>query len=84
VALCMQAGALTPDASPLGLLDVAGNAAEWCSGDKPLPGRQPLRGGSILTTDPKLARAAARREHDPKDPPPDAGFRTVIPFEAVE
>jgi formylglycine-generating enzyme required for sulfatase activity len=81
MALCTQPGYFEFDRSPLGLLDAGGNAAEWCAGDKPLPGKQPLRGGSILTTDPAQARPAARREVDPAAPPADAGFRTVMPFD---
>lgn len=85
MALCTQAGYFEFDRSPLGLVDAGGNAAEWCSGDKPLPGRQPLRGGSILTGEAGLARLVARREHDPREAPPvDAGFRTVMAFEPEE
>jgi formylglycine-generating enzyme required for sulfatase activity len=70
------------DRSPLGLFDCAGNAAEWCQGSLPLPGRQPLRGGSLRTSDPAQALLTARRELDPaQPPPPEAGFRTVLPFE---
>lgn len=85
MALCTQAGYFEFDASPLGVFDAAGNAAEWCTGDKPLPGRQPLRGGSILTADAAAARLVARREHDPRQAPPvDAGFRTAMAFEPEE
>lgn len=83
MALCTQPGFSQFDVSPLGLLDAGGNAAEWCMGDKPLPGRQPLRGGSILTVESPQARPVARREHEPKEPPADAGFRTVMPYEAA-
>jgi formylglycine-generating enzyme required for sulfatase activity len=83
---CTTPGSLFEfDVSGLGLYFVAGNAAEWCQGRVPLPGRQPLRGGSILTDDSRAALLAARREHDPaQSPPPDAGFRTALPFEGSE
>ncbi len=85
MALCTQAGYFEFDVSPLGLVDAGGNAAEWCSGDKPLPGRQPLRGGSILTVAADAARLVSRREYDPREAAPvDAGFRTVMAFEPEE
>jgi len=68
------------DQSEFGLFDCAGNAREWCSGDLPLPGAQPLRGGSILTNHAEDATLARRQEADPKTRPVDAGFRTVLPF----
>ena len=79
---CAPSRSFEFDRSPLGLFDCAGNAAEWCQGNLPLPGKQPLRGGSLRTSDPRRALLAARREVDPtQPPPPEAGFRTVIPFE---
>lgn len=79
---CAPSRSFEFDRSPLGLFDCAGNAAEWCQGPRPLPGKQPLRGGSLRTTDPAQALAAAFRELDPtRPPPPDAGFRMVIPWE---
>ncbi|MBX3468988.1 MAG: SUMF1/EgtB/PvdO family nonheme iron enzyme [Planctomycetes bacterium] len=85
MALCSPMGFYDPDVSPFGLVDAGGNAAEWCTGDKPLPGRQPVRGGSILTDSADRARLVARREHDPREaPPPDVGFRTVMAYEGPE
>ena len=70
-------GSYPAGATPGGLLDMAGNAAEWCMGKAPLPGKQPIRGGSIACA----ARLTRRREHDPTQPPPPCvGFRTVKPY----
>ena len=80
-ALCAPAGTFEMDRSGFGLLDVAGNASEWCMGSMPLPGKQPIRGGDLLTRDPLGARLSYRREHDPnQEPPASVGFRTVLPF----
>ncbi len=79
---CAPTGTFELDRSVYGLLDVAGNAAEWCAGDMPLPGRQPVRGGSIETREPHGALLAWRRLYDPAAaPPPATGFRTVLPYE---
>ena len=62
---------------------MVGNASEWCAGRMPLPGKQPLRGGSIDTDSARGARLTCRIDHDPTQPPPaSAGFRTAIPYEA--
>jgi len=78
-------GSFEFDDSPFGLIDAAGNASEWCAGRRPLPGKQPLRGGSIFTKTAEGALLTVRSEHDPTEPPPEvAGFRTVLPFEGSE
>lgn len=79
--LCAPSGTFELDRSGFGLLDVAGNAGEWCAGALPLPGKQPIRGGDLFTGDALAARLTHRREHDPQSPPPESvGFRTVLPF----
>lgn len=80
VTTCAPTGLFELDRSGFGLLDAAGNASEWCQGSSPLPGEQPLRGGSIETTNPKAALLSARRLLPP-EPQPLAGFRTAVPFE---
>ncbi|MFT3767133.1 MAG: SUMF1/EgtB/PvdO family nonheme iron enzyme [Minicystis sp.] len=68
-------GSFARGASPFGALDMAGNVSEWVADPRaPYPGGKPLttdptaaeppynvRGGSFLTNDPNLARAAARQ-----------------------
>ncbi|MEZ6189054.1 MAG: bifunctional serine/threonine-protein kinase/formylglycine-generating enzyme family protein [Planctomycetota bacterium] len=68
------------DRSEFGLLDCAGNAREWCQGSLPLPGPQPLRGGSIYSDRADAVELTHRAESLPTERPPDAGFRTVLPF----
>lgn len=46
-------------ASPYGVMDLVGNAAEWCS-DSPGPGSAIVKGGCWLTTCPLNLRAPAR------------------------
>ena len=79
VSQCAAPGFYDPDTSPLGLLDTAGNAAEWCRGLDPAPAKQPVRGGSMLS-DAQGARAAARRLALPDLRSGVLGFRTVIPY----
>ncbi len=81
---CTAGGHFQADLSAFGCFDMGGNAAEWTSGPIPLPGKQPLRGGSFEVKDARAALASARREVDPRQPPLEAGFRTVLPFEAPE
>ena len=72
-----------PDATtnPDQMSEEEGNAAEWCTGRMPLPGKQPIRGGSLFVGDPAAARLTYRREHDPVETAPaGVGFRTVRPF----
>ncbi len=45
--------------SPYGVMDMVGNAAEWCS-DSPGPGSGIIKGGCWLSTDPVNLRPAAR------------------------
>ena len=79
--LCASSGLFDLDSSKFGLLDVAGNAAEWCTGSLPLPGKQPVRGGSVTVVDANQARLTYRREFDPAGPAPEGtGFRTVRPY----
>ena len=80
VTTCAPSGTFELDRSGFGLLDVAGNAAEWCQGDTSLPGDQPLRGGSIDTDGGRGALLAVRRVLAPERVRL-AGFRTVVPFE---
>ena len=77
--LCAPPGGDFPDdRSGYGLVNVAGNAAEWCTGSLPLPGKQPLRAGSIHTNSARAARLTYRLYLDPAKPPPTAaGFRTA-------
>lgn len=46
-------------ASPFGVMDLVGNAAEWCS-DSPGPGAGFAKGGCWILTDPVNLRAASR------------------------
>jgi len=46
-------------ASPYGVMDLVGNAAEWCA-DSPGPGSGIIKGGCWLTQDPLNLRPAAR------------------------
>jgi len=46
-------------ASPYGVMDMAGNAAEWCA-DSPGPGASFIKGGCWLTASPLNLRPAAR------------------------
>jgi len=46
-------------ASPYGVMDLAGNAAEWCA-DGPGPGSAFIKGGCWMTTQPINLRPAAR------------------------
>ena len=79
--LCASSGLFDLDCSKFGLLDVAGNAAEWCTGSLPLPGKQPVRGGSFVVEDANQARLTYRREFDPTGTTPmGTGFRTVRPY----
>jgi formylglycine-generating enzyme required for sulfatase activity len=52
------AGSLPGGASPFGVLDLAGNVAEWCD-DQPDGATAVIKGGSWVTTNPANLRVAA-------------------------
>ncbi len=69
---------LTAGASPLGLLNVIGNAAEWCE-DSEQPANFILRGCSFATANIDDVRVTWRRRGDIKGEE-DTGIRVVIPI----
>jgi serine/threonine-protein kinase len=71
---------LTAGASPLGLLNSVGNAAEWCR-DSQQPSGYVLRGCSFATANINDVRVTSRRHGDERGEE-DAGFRVVIPIAA--
>jgi formylglycine-generating enzyme required for sulfatase activity len=85
-------GAFPAGRTPDGLLDLAGNVAEWQADayreryDDPVPEpseatRRVVRGGSFLAGAPWL-RGAARQSATPETRRPDLGFRCARSFEA--
>jgi serine/threonine-protein kinase len=70
---------LTAGASPLGLLNAIGNAAEWCQ-DSEQPGGFILRGCSFATANIDDVRVTWRRKGDSRGEE-DTGFRIVIPID---
>lgn len=69
---------LTAGASPLGLLNAIGNAAEWCV-DSEQPANFILRGCSFATANINDVRVTWRRRGDAKGEE-DTGFRVVVPI----
>ncbi len=69
---------LTAGASPLGLMNAIGNAAEWCQ-DSEQPGGFILRGCSFATANIDDVRVTWRRRGDVRGEE-DTGFRVVIPI----
>jgi hypothetical protein len=69
---------LSAGASPLGLLNAIGNAAEWC-GDGEKPASFILRGCSFATANIDDVRVTWRRRGDVKGEE-DTGFRVIIPI----
>ena len=70
---------LAAGASPLGLLNAIGNAAEWCQ-DGEQPGGFILRGCSFATANIDDVRVTWRRQGNVEGEE-DTGFRVVIPME---
>jgi iron(II)-dependent oxidoreductase len=65
-------------ASPYGVMDMAGNAAEWCS-DSPGPGAAFIKGGCWLTAESVNLRPAARNMSGfANNALPFYGFRCVL------
>jgi serine/threonine protein kinase/formylglycine-generating enzyme required for sulfatase activity len=69
---------LTASASPLGLLNAIGNAAEWCESSEP-GGGFVLRGCSFATANLDDVRVTWRRKGDARGEE-DTGFRVVVPI----
>ena len=67
---------LTAGASPIGLLNSVGNAAEWCRDSEQQSGFV-LRGCSFATANINDVRVTSRRHGDERGEE-DAGFRVVI------
>ena len=82
-------GAFPGGASPYGVLDMAGNAWQWCADiydSSPLTGETPraspradrvIRGGSWFDKNPDRFRSAARAPNDPDNHHDNVGFRAV-------
>jgi hypothetical protein len=94
----MPVDALKDGATPEGVLNMLGNAAEWCEekyepGHRDIDDKTPgmrkfptIRGGSFL--DPydntmRNARATMRANADPASGGEDIGIRVVVPFEGT-
>jgi serine/threonine-protein kinase len=80
----VPAGSYPAGQSPLGILDLAGNVAEWTASDpfpypgskaKPKPGKI-VRGGSFLNSE-EFLMATTRVARLANDAAPDLGFRCV-------
>ncbi|GAC1569623.1 MAG: formylglycine-generating enzyme family protein [Polyangiales bacterium] len=67
------AGARPMGATKEGVLDVAGNVAEWVDNEPDSPGL--VRGGSFVDTDATMLRARSRQWVDPSKRYPFVGFR---------
>ncbi len=70
---------LSAGASPLGLMNAIGNAAEWCQSSEQ-PGGFVLRGCSFATANLDDVRVTWRRQGEARGEE-DTGFRVVIPIE---
>ncbi len=73
-------GAVPTDVSPYGVRDLAGGVRDWClwdDGAEPLPGRNPIRGGSYGTVE-IYCRCASRSVVEQEYVGSHVGFRLVV------
>ena len=81
-------GSFPDGATPEGILDLAGNAAEWTADaftpdySQPPTGERSVRGGSFVSS-PAFVRGAARLGKPPETREPTLGFRCVWPVKPL-